>query len=84
MGRGRAEVRLEPWGKGDLPLLQRLVGDPLMMKHLGGPEDPEKIAERQARYEPPDSKQFKIVDEATGEGVGWVAYWERDWRGEQV
>ena len=32
----------------------------------------------------PDSRQFKIVDEATGEGVGWVGYWERDWRGEQV
>jgi hypothetical protein len=30
--------------------------------------DPKEIAERQARYEKPDSKQFKIVDEATGEG----------------
>jgi len=42
------------------------------------------IAERQTRYERPDSKQFKIVDEATGEGVGWVGYWERDWHDEQV
>jgi RimJ/RimL family protein N-acetyltransferase len=48
-----------------------------MMEHLGGPESPEKIAERQTRYE-------QIVDDATGEGVGWVGYWERDWRGEQV
>jgi hypothetical protein len=55
-----------------------------MMAHLGGPESAEKIAERQTRYEQPDSKQFKIVDEATGEGVGWVGYWERDWRGDQV
>jgi RimJ/RimL family protein N-acetyltransferase len=55
-----------------------------MMEHLGGPESPEKIAERQGRYEQPDSKQFKIVDEATGEGVGWVGYWERDWQDEQV
>lgn len=82
--RDRAQVRLEPWGKGDLPLLQGLLGDPVMMGHLGGPEGEEKIAERQARYEQPDSKQFKIVDEATGEGVGWVGYWERNWRGEQV
>jgi RimJ/RimL family protein N-acetyltransferase len=55
-----------------------------MMEHLGGPESEEKIAERQARYEKPGSKQFKIVDEATGEGAGWVGYWEREWRGEEV
>ncbi len=55
-----------------------------MMEHLGGPESPEKIAERQARYERPDSTQFKIIDQATGEGVGWVGYWERDWQDEQV
>lgn len=72
-------IRLEPWGKGDLPLLQKLLGDPVMMEHLGGPESPEKIAERQARYEQPGSRQFKIVDAATGEGVGHVGYWERDW-----
>ena len=29
------------------------MGDPAMTEHLGGPERPEKIAERQARYEVP-------------------------------
>jgi RimJ/RimL family protein N-acetyltransferase len=77
-------VRLEPWGAADLPLLQKCLGDPAMMQHLGGPETPEQIAKRQARYEQPDSKQFRIVDEATGEGVGWVGYWEREWHGDQV
>jgi RimJ/RimL family protein N-acetyltransferase len=77
-------VHLEPWGTGDLPLLRRLLGDPAMTEHLGGPESEEKLAERQAKYEVPDSKQFKIVDDATGEGVGWVGYWERDWDGEPV
>jgi RimJ/RimL family protein N-acetyltransferase len=77
-------VRIEPWGDGGLALLQKLLGDPAMMVHLGGPESPEKIAERQARYEEPDSRQFKIVDEATGEGVGWVGYWEREWQGEPI
>ena len=77
-------MRIEPWGDGDLPLLQRLNGDPAMMAHVGGPESPKKIAERHARYARPDSKQFKIVDEETGEGVGWVGYWEREWHGEQV
>lgn len=77
-------VRLVPWGEGDLALLEQLVGDPAMMEHLGGPESPEKIAERQVRYELADSRMFKIVDEATGQGVGSVGYWERAWRGEQV
>ena len=78
------DVRIVPWGDGDLALLQKLVGDPAMMEHLGGPESPEKIADRQARYELADSGMFKIVDEATGEGVGSVGYWERTWRDEQV
>jgi hypothetical protein len=37
----RARVRIEPWGKGDLPLLQKCLGDPMMMAHLGGPESAE-------------------------------------------
>jgi RimJ/RimL family protein N-acetyltransferase len=77
-------VRLEPWGTGDLALLRQCVGDPAMMEHVGGPEGEEKIAERQARYEVPGSKQYKIVDDAAGEGVGWVGYWERDWQGNEV
>jgi hypothetical protein len=27
---------------------------------------------------------FKVVDEESGEAVGCVGYWEREWRGEQV
>ena len=75
-------VQLEPWGEGDLPLLQALLGDPAVMEHVGGPETPERIAERQARYEA-DPGCFKIVDDG-GEGVGWVGFWEREWRGGQV
>jgi RimJ/RimL family protein N-acetyltransferase len=84
----RSAVRIEPWGKDDLPLLEKLMGDPQMMEQLGGAESREKIAERQARYERlADSgtdRMFKIVDEATGEAVGSVGYWERSWRGQQV
>jgi hypothetical protein len=36
----RASVSLEPWCSGDLPLLERLMGDPRMTEHLGGPESP--------------------------------------------
>jgi RimJ/RimL family protein N-acetyltransferase len=55
-----------------------------MTRHLGGPESPEKLAERQARYEVKGSLQFKIVDEATGEDVGWVGLWDHDRQGEQT
>ena len=70
-----------PWGSGDRALLERLLGDPAMMEHLGGPETAEKIAERQARYEQ-RSDQFKIVFD--GEDAGWVGFWEREHHGETV
>jgi RimJ/RimL family protein N-acetyltransferase len=76
------EVRIEPWGPGDLPLLQKLLGDPEMTQHLGGPESPEKIVERQSRYErlPGTGKgqMFRIVDSASGESVGSIGFWERE------
>jgi RimJ/RimL family protein N-acetyltransferase len=80
----QAAVWLEPWGPGDLPLLERLLGDPKMTEHLGGPESREQLAVRQARYERPGSRMFKIVESASGRGVGWIGYWERTWRGERV
>jgi RimJ/RimL family protein N-acetyltransferase len=77
-------IRVENWGREDLALLQRCVGDEAMMGHLGGAESPEKIAERQLRYERAGSGQFKIVDRATGEGVGWVGFWDSEWSGADV
>jgi RimJ/RimL family protein N-acetyltransferase len=76
-------VQIEPWADGDLPLLRRIMGDPAMTEHLGGPESEEKLVARQARYErldPNQGRMFKIVDEESGEGVGSVGYWEKDWR----
>lgn len=75
---------IEPWGPGNLELLRGLLCDPAMMEHLGGPETEERIAKRQADYERPGSGQFRIVDAASRAGAGWVGYWEREWRGEQV
>jgi RimJ/RimL family protein N-acetyltransferase len=75
-----SEYRLEPWGEDDQPLLERLLGDPAMTEHLGGPESPEKLAERHKRYlnaQPGVIEMFKVVDEG-GESVGSVGYWERD------
>ena len=84
----RAAIRIAPWGKEDLALLEKTMGDSEMTKQLGGAESPEKLAERQAKYERlADSgkgRMFKIVDEATGEAIGTIGYWDREWHGEQV
>ncbi|HYO62011.1 MAG TPA: GNAT family N-acetyltransferase [Actinomycetota bacterium] len=81
-------VTIEPWGPGDLPLLTKILGDPAMTEHLGGPESDDALAARQGRYERlPASgagRMFKIVDLATGEGAGSVGYWEKEWRGGTV
>ncbi len=81
-------VHIEPWQAGDLPLLEKLLGDPVMMEHLGGPESHEQLMERQERYERigdlGTGRMFKIIDEASGEAVGSVGYWDREWGGETV
>ena len=81
-----ATVAIEAWNSGDLPLLERLMGDPSMTEHLGGPENADKLRERQGRYERlvGGDRMFKIVDVASGAGVGSVGYWTKAWRGEQV
>jgi RimJ/RimL family protein N-acetyltransferase len=83
---GVIAVTLEPWGSGDLPLLERLMGDPHMTEHLGGPESPDKLRERQGRYERLESGDcmFKIVDVVSGVGVGSVGFWTKEWRDEQA
>ena len=82
------QVHLQPWEARDLPLLRKLVGDPAMMEHLGGPESEAKIVDRQARYErtatAEDGQMFKIVDADRRVGVGSVGYWEKAWRDADV
>jgi RimJ/RimL family protein N-acetyltransferase len=75
-------VILRPWESGDLPLLERLMGDPRMTEHLGGPESPEKLRERQGRYEQLEGgdRMFKIIDTATDTAVGSVGFWTKEWR----
>jgi len=83
-----AEVWLQPWGEDDLPLLEKLLGDPVMTTHLGGPETPEQILRRHQRYlhlpEDGTDQMFKIVWGPNGEGVGNVGYWRKTWRDQAV
>lgn len=64
------------------------MGDPRMTEHLGGPESPEKLAERQARYEriheTGTGGMFVICAGTEDGGVGSVGYWEHAWRGDTV
>ncbi len=79
-------VTLQPWDSGDLPLLTRLMGDPRMTEHLGGPESAEKLRERHARYQRLEAgdRMLKIIDAASGASVGSVGFWMKEWREKQV
>jgi RimJ/RimL family protein N-acetyltransferase len=84
----QSAIRIEPWGEGDLVLLKKTLGDPVMTKHVGGPESDEQLVKRQARFErlteEGKGRMFKIVHVATDEAIGSVGYWDSTWRGEQI
>lgn len=84
----QSTVRIEPWGESDLPLLKKLLGDPAMTEHLGGPESDEQLIKRQARFErlteSGQGRMFKIVHEATDEAVGSVGYWDSTYQEEDI
>ena len=81
-------VRLEPWSQADVHLLHRLVGDPVMMAHLGGSETPEQVVARQQRYlelqTTTSGRSLRVVDLADDEAVGWVGYWPSAWQAKDV
>jgi len=80
-------IDLRPWAEGDLPLLTRLLGDPVETQHVGGPESPEKLKARHERYLAfglPLGEVFAVVAGPERTAVGWVGYWESEWQGEPV
>ena len=82
------DIDIRPWSDGDLPLLQRLMGDPAMTEHLGGPETSEKIGERHERYtRTSDSAKGRMFAIVVGPGrvaAESVGYWEKEWRSQHV
>ena len=68
-------ISLEPWGPGDEGLLRQLAGG-------------RNVSALQERYEQLNRSGegwiYKIVDLASGSGVGSVGYWERSWRGDTI
>src|SRR6185295_74690 len=87
-GKEQIEVIIRPWSDGDLPLLMRLMGDPVMTEHLGGPETDEKIQRRHERYcrlgESGKDAMFVIVVGPDRIAAGSNGFWEREWRGQLV
>ncbi len=87
-GEQQTDVDIRPWSDDDLPLLERLRGDPSMNVHLGGPETLEKIRERHERYRQichsGKGCMFVIVVGPGRVAAGSVGYWEREWRGQHI
>ena len=86
MANNISEIILLPWAEDDLPLMHKLLGDPAVMAHLGGPESPEQIERRHQRYLqlPEDDHMFKIVWGPEAEAVGQIGYWKKNWRDQWV
>lgn len=76
------QVRLEPWSDADFDLLSR-QNTPEMTEHLGGPESPEKLADRHRRYLDPaeNGSMFRVVL-PDGRVAGSTGFWNREWDGE--
>jgi len=87
-GEQQTDVNIRLWSDGDLPLLERLMGDPAMTVYLGGPETPEQIRKRHERYcrigDSGKGRMFVIVVGTGRVAAGSVGYWEIDWQGQQV
>jgi RimJ/RimL family protein N-acetyltransferase len=75
-------VALRPWARDDLALEQRLLGDPAMTEHIGGPETAEQIERRHERYlamtDPTVGAMFAVVLVPAGTSVGSVGYWAHE------
>jgi RimJ/RimL family protein N-acetyltransferase len=83
-----SEVILLPWAEDDLPLMHMLLGDPVVMEHLGGPETAEQIERRHQRYlhlpEDGIDHMFKIIWGPNADVVGQIGYWKKNWRDQLV
>jgi len=81
-------IALRPWSNEDRCVLERTLGNPAMMEHLGGAETADQIARRHERYlhEPSTERggMFTITLRADSAVVGTIGFWATTWQGELV
>jgi RimJ/RimL family protein N-acetyltransferase len=81
-------VNIRPWSDRDLELLERLMGDPVMTEHLGGPETAQKIRERHERYwrssQSGLDQMFVIVVGSERAAAGSIGDWQKEWQGQHI
>jgi len=85
----RIAVTVRPYSDGDLAVLERTLGDPRMMTHLGGPESAEKLRDRHRKFsalsaDPTSGCVFVILVGNREVAAGTVGYWEKEWDGQKV
>jgi RimJ/RimL family protein N-acetyltransferase len=82
------EIAIRPWAEDDFPLLHRLLGDPAMTEHLGGPESESQLRDRHQRYcalsDAGGAMMYAIGVGPEKVAAGSVGYWPREWRNEDV
>jgi RimJ/RimL family protein N-acetyltransferase len=85
---GPLSIRLRLWTLDDAWLMNRLLGDPVMTEHLGGPESAEQLDRRLHRYVDEvggtHGRMFVIEVGPEWQAAGSIGYWSREWRGETV
>src|SRR5579872_4223377 len=81
-------IALRAWSQSDLPILQQTVGEPSMMRHLGGVESAAAIERRHRRYLetefPEKGAMYVILLCEQRVAAGTIGYWQRPWNGEEV
>jgi RimJ/RimL family protein N-acetyltransferase len=79
------DIDLRPWREDDLDLMHRLLGDPAMTAHLGGPEPPERLRARLERYlamTPAEGRTYVVTLGPERLPVGSIVWWQHPIRGE--
>jgi RimJ/RimL family protein N-acetyltransferase len=83
----KAPVTIRLWQPYDLDLELRMMGDPRMTVHLGGPEAEERMRKRHERFLKMNAAEGEgrmFVIELGGEAAGSVGFWDREEIGEMV
>jgi RimJ/RimL family protein N-acetyltransferase len=73
-------IALRDWREDDLDLLRRLLRDPAMTEHLGGPESEGQVRKRHERYLAASAgdtvRVFAVTAGPDATDAGWVGYWQ--------